>query len=86
MAVSADADTIAGIESRRAGCCTGVAVVGSTPGVDEAVDAALPAESTGVVVVRAGLGAGNSSCDRAMTISERNNARKKRLSIQGTGS
>ena len=29
---------------------------------------------------------GNSSCATAITMSERNRARKKRLSIQGTGS
>jgi len=33
-----------------------------------------------------GLGGGNSSCESAMTTSERKRARKKRLSIQGTGS
>ena len=33
-----------------------------------------------------GFGAGNSSCEIAIAISERNRARKKRLSIQGTGS
>jgi len=32
------------------------------------------------------LGDGNSSCETAITMSERNRARKKRLSIQGTGS
>jgi hypothetical protein len=32
------------------------------------------------------FGAGNSSCETAITMSERNRARKKRLSIQGTGS
>jgi hypothetical protein len=32
------------------------------------------------------FGAGNSSCEAAITMSERNRARKKRLSIQGTGS
>ena len=32
------------------------------------------------------LAAGKSSCETAMAISERNRAKKKRLSIQGTGS
>jgi hypothetical protein len=32
------------------------------------------------------LGGGNSSWETAMTMSERNKAKKKRLSIQGTGS
>ena len=32
------------------------------------------------------LAAGKSSCETAIAISERNRARKKRLSIQGTGS
>jgi hypothetical protein len=32
------------------------------------------------------FGAGNSSCETAITMSERKRARKKRLSIQGTGS
>jgi hypothetical protein len=32
------------------------------------------------------FGVGNSSCETAITMSERNRARKKRLSIQGTGS
>ena len=33
-----------------------------------------------------GLAGGNNSCETAITMSERNRARKKRLSIQGTGS
>jgi hypothetical protein len=33
-----------------------------------------------------GLDTGNNSCETAITTSERNRARKKRLSIQGTGS
>jgi hypothetical protein len=33
-----------------------------------------------------GLVGGNTSCETAITMSERNRARKKRLSIQGTGS
>ena len=33
-----------------------------------------------------GLGGGNNSCESAMTTSDRKRARKKRLSIQGTGS
>jgi hypothetical protein len=45
-------------------------------------------ESLAVVVSEpgAGLTAGNNSCETAITMSERNRARKKRLSIQGTGS
>jgi hypothetical protein len=34
----------------------------------------------------AGFTGGNSSCETAITMSERNRAKKKRLSIQGTGS
>ena len=33
-----------------------------------------------------GFGGGNISCETAIAINERNRARKKRLSIQGTGS
>ena len=33
-----------------------------------------------------GLAGGKSSCETAIAISERNKARKKRLSIHGTGS
>jgi len=33
-----------------------------------------------------GFGGGNSSCESAITTSDRKRARKKRLSIQGTGS
>jgi len=63
---------------------------GATDLVDE--DAAVVARATeslavsGRCVDGAGFGGGNSSCETAMTTSERNRARKKRLSIQGTGS
>jgi hypothetical protein len=44
-------------------------------------DAPEPGAEPGV-----GLAGGNTSCETAITTSERNRARKKRLSIQGTGS
>ena len=58
-----------------------------TPGGDtvlvsrELVSLAGDIRELGVV-----LAGGNSSCETAITMSERNRARKKRLSIQGTGS
>jgi len=61
-------------------------------GVDD-VEAAIVAvleeialESACKRVAITGLDGGNSSCEIAITISERKRARKKRLSIQGTGS
>jgi hypothetical protein len=44
-------------------------------------DAARAAESLAVRAVAAGLAGGNNSCVTAMTISDRNSAKKKRLSI-----
>ena len=43
-------------------------------------------ESVASGVPSLGLEGGKSSCEIAITTSERNRARKKRLSIQGTGS
>ncbi len=54
--------------------------------VDDAAPLEVPLESLGAALRGAGLGGGKSSWETAMTISERNKARKKRLSIQGTGS
>jgi hypothetical protein len=59
---------------------------------EEVVDAVVvsePALETPVGATRAlgvVFGDGNSSCETAITTSERSRARKKRLSIQGTGS
>ena len=54
--------------------------------VDDAASLIVLLESFATEVLAAGLGGGNSSWETAMTMSERNKARKKRLSIQGTGS
>ena len=43
-------------------------------------------ESVGDLLTPTGFDGGNSSCEMAIAISERKRARKKRLSIQGTGS
>jgi hypothetical protein len=48
--------------------------------------AGVALESARKRVATIGLEGGNSSCEIAITISERMRARKKRLSIQGTGS
>jgi hypothetical protein len=72
------------------GCAETLAGGGVTASVDDAapfnklLDILL--ESLGAAVRFAGLAGGNSSWDAAMTMSERNKAKKKRLSIQGTGS
>ena len=58
----------------------------SVEGVDETVLASTEVESDGADVPGLGLTGGKSSCEIAITTSERNRARKKRLSIQGTGS
>ena len=57
--------------------------------VDDAAVLTRVAESLGLAeraLDGTGLGGGNSSCESAMTTSDRKRARKKRLSIQGTGS
>jgi hypothetical protein len=54
--------------------------------VDEAGLPSSELESDGAEVPGLGLPGGKSSCEIAITTSERNRARKKRLSIQGTGS
>jgi hypothetical protein len=62
---------------------------GDTASVEDVDEAALPStkvESDGADVPGLGLTGGKSSCEIAITTSERNRARKKRLSIQGTGS
>ena len=58
----------------------------SVEGVDEAAVAPTEVESDRADVPGLGLTGGKSSCEIAITTSERNRARKKRLSIQGTGS
>ena len=59
---------------------------GSVEGVDEAGLACTEVESDNADVPGFDLTGGKSSCEIAITTSERNRARKKRLSIQGTGS
>jgi len=54
--------------------------------VDDDASLAVLLESFATEFFAAGLAGGNSSWETAMTMSERNKARKKRLSIQGTGS
>jgi ethanolamine transporter EutH len=78
------------LETATARLCEGV-VVGAFAirvSVDDALSFAAELESLAVRprVVGTGLGGGNSSWEIAMTISDRKSARKKRLSIQGTGS
>jgi hypothetical protein len=69
------------------GCEETVAAAGVTAGcVDDAAPFDVPLESPATAVRGAGLDGGNSSWETAITMSERNKARKKRLSIQGTGS
>ena len=58
----------------------------SVEGIDETVLPSTEVESDGADVPGFGLTGGKSSCEIAITTSERNSARKKRLSIQGTGS
>ncbi len=60
--------------------------VASVEGVDETTLPSTGVESDGADVPGLGLTGGKSSCEIAITTSERNRARKKRLSIQGTGS
>ena len=64
-------------------------VLEDTASVEDVEEATLPfteVESDGADVPGLGLTGGKSSCEIAITTSERNRARKKRLSIQGTGS
>jgi len=69
------------------GCEERVAVCGEAVGcVDDAVPLVVPLESFGTALRGAGLAEGNSSWETAMAMSDRNKAKKKRLSIQGTGS
>jgi hypothetical protein len=73
---------------------TGGAVTGPALGGEDDVAADPPALFSRELESPAGdmrelvvvFGVGNSSCATAITMSERNRARKKRLSIQGTGS
>lgn len=60
--------------------------VASVEGVDETALPSTEVESDDADVPGLGLTGGKSSCEIAITTSERNRARKKRLSIQGTGS
>jgi hypothetical protein len=68
--------------------CEGAATGGSVTAVciDDVASLVVLLESFATELLAAGLGGGNSSWETAMTMSERNKARKKRLSIQGTGS
>ena len=50
--------------------------------LDDAAGVTVPAESAAVTGGLTGAGGGNSTWDIAMTMSERNSARKKRLSIR----
>ena len=54
--------------------------------VDDDAPVVVLLESFATELLAAGLAGGNSSWETAMTMSERNKAKKKRLSIQGTGS
>jgi len=54
--------------------------------VDDAAPLDVLLESLGTAFRAGGLADGNSSWETAMTMSDRNKAKKKRLSIQGTGS
>ena len=58
----------------------------ATDCVDDDAPLDVLLESLGTVLRAAGLADGNSSWETAMTMSDRNKAKKKRLSIQGTGS
>lgn len=58
----------------------------ATDCVDDAAPLDVLLESFGTALRVAGLADGNSSWETAMTMSDRNKAKKKRLSIQGTGS
>jgi len=53
---------------------------------DDAASLVVLLESFATELLAADLGGGNSSWETAITMSERNKAKKKRLSIQGTGS
>jgi hypothetical protein len=53
---------------------------------DPAREADVALESSNGRLAGNGFDGGNSSCETAIAISERKRARKKRLSIQGTGS
>ena len=69
------------------GCEERVAGDGDTAScVDDAAPLDVLLESLGTGFRAVGLGDGNSSWETAMTMSDRNKAKKKRLSIQGTGS
>ena len=54
--------------------------------VDDAAPFGVLLESLGTAFRAGGLADGNSSWETAMAMSDRNKAKKKRLSIQGTGS
>jgi hypothetical protein len=72
--------------------CVGVAAGGfvTSGAIDDAVslgvDDADESDRAPFRTLTAGFGGGNSSWEIAITMSDRNRARKKRLSIQGTGS
>ena len=65
---------------------TGTDIGGAAACVDDADPLVVLLESFATALLATGLGGGNSSWETAIAMSERNRARKKRLSIQGTGS
>ena len=77
-------DALAGAGATADVTCPLVSVL-----AEEEAETFEPLESTALPFCRACVGdfaGGKSSCETAIAISERNRARKKRLSIQGTGS
>jgi hypothetical protein len=69
------------------GCEETVAGSGDTAAcVDDAAPLNVLLESLDTVLRAAGLADGNNNWETAMAMSDRNKAKKKRLSIQGTGS
>jgi hypothetical protein len=76
---------VAGRVGETVGSGAFLSVGGATVDCVEEAALAAPDESTGRLGA-AGLAGGNSSCETAIAMSDKNRARKKRLSIQGTGS
>jgi len=65
---------------------TATDIGGAADCVDDAVSLVVLLESFAAALLGTDLDGGNSSWETAIAMSERNRARKKRLSIQGTGS
>jgi hypothetical protein len=81
------AATLLGLAAMARSCEGAATDIGVTAGcVDDAASLIVLLESFATELLPVDLGGGNSSWETAMTMSERNKARKKRLSIQGTGS